>query len=512
MGIRAGASSKSIAALAVLGVGAAACGGTDVADRAGGDTVELRLATVDGDAGGLQPFVDALGEVSGGRLQVEVVTEFGGSRPDAESRLVAAIASGEVDGGAPGTRAFAEAGIDGLAAIEAPMVLTSHAAVQELLDEPVAQQILATLDGTGLTAVGLVAGPLRRPFAAEGPLLGVEDWQGVSFRSYNSPVQSDAIRALGGTPVVVMHAWHDHVREGALRGAELDVPDYLARDRRTVTPYVAANVVLWPKVLVLALNEERYAALSDDQRGWVREAAAQVTGGSGVSAEEEDRAARQLCDVGVRFPLATEEQLAALEAAFVPVLDGLRADPATAPVMELVDAIGERHHADVVDVPEECRTVVVRTQPEAEPPTVAEIPDGLYRVEISEDAVAAAGRSNDDGWSGTWTLTVQDGTYALTCRPLERPGRDCGGAFSDNPLEAGYLRGDASSVSFVFDAELLASLSGCTLPASTTTDGACYPLPTYSADWALAGDELTFTDVAGEAGVYLGLGTWRKIG
>jgi hypothetical protein len=270
--------------------------------------------------------------------------------------------------------------------------------------------------------------------------------------------------------------------------------------------------VLWPKVLVLVLGEERFAALSDDQQGWVRQAAAQVTAGSGVSADEENRAARELCDAGIRFPLATDEQLAALEAAVVPVLDGLRADPATAPVMELVDAIGERHPPDVVDVPEDCRTPGAGTESVAEPTTVAEIPDGLYRVEISEDAVAAAGRSNDGGWSGTWTLTVQDGTYALTCRPLERPGRDCGTTVSDDALEAGSLSGDASSVSFVFDVELLSSLSGCTLPASTTTDGACSLIPTYSADWALVGDELTFTDIDGDAGIYLGLGTWRKIG
>jgi len=98
----------------------------------------LRLATIDrvnnnGQSYGPEAFVENLAKVSGGRLKVEMTTEYDGGAGDAESNLVNAIASGEVDGGWPSTRAFANAGINGLEAVEAPMTLTSYAAEKTLV-------------------------------------------------------------------------------------------------------------------------------------------------------------------------------------------------------------------------------------------------------------------------------------------------------------------------------------------------------------------------------------------
>ena len=56
---------------------------TDVADKTGGETITLHLATIDGEvnssgqAYGPEAFVDSLDAVSGGRLQVEVTTVYG---------------------------------------------------------------------------------------------------------------------------------------------------------------------------------------------------------------------------------------------------------------------------------------------------------------------------------------------------------------------------------------------------------------------------------------------------
>lgn len=116
----------------------AACSAAPGSDKSGGDTVVLRLATIDlvnnnGQSYGPQAFVADLAKVSGGRIKVEVTTEYGAGAAEAESNLVKAIASGEVDGGWPSTRAFANGGISGLAAVEAPMTVTSYAAEKTLV-------------------------------------------------------------------------------------------------------------------------------------------------------------------------------------------------------------------------------------------------------------------------------------------------------------------------------------------------------------------------------------------
>ena len=251
-------------------------------DKTGGDTTVLRLATFEGqvdDNGqnyGPQAFVDNLRKLSGGRLKVELTTDYGGSAPDAESRVVRAIASGEVDGGWPSTRAFANAGIPGLGVVEAPMTITSYAAEKALVSGPVAGKLLGRLDGTGVVGLGLTVGPLRLPFAAKAPLLGPGDWKGVRFRVFNSPVQADAVRALGATPVNLSFSFIDELKAGTLRGAEFDIPAYAHNGYTTEAGHVTANVVLWPKVFVLALSKKRFDALTAQQQAWVRGAARQA--------------------------------------------------------------------------------------------------------------------------------------------------------------------------------------------------------------------------------------------
>ena len=133
-----------------------------------------------------------------------------------------------MDGGWPSTRAFANAGISGLEAVEAPLTISNYAASKALVSGPVAADLLAQLDGSGIKGLALAVGPLRRPFAAQAPLLGVQDWQGIPFRSFNSPVQADTIRALGATPINWGGDWAAQVAAGTLRGAEFDIAQYAA--------------------------------------------------------------------------------------------------------------------------------------------------------------------------------------------------------------------------------------------------------------------------------------------
>jgi TRAP-type C4-dicarboxylate transport system substrate-binding protein len=515
---RAGLGHLAGGVVAVLAI--TACQATGGGDKTGSEAVVLRLASIDqvndtGQAYGPEAFVAALSEVSGGELQVEVVTDYGGGTPSAESDLVEAIASGDLDGGWPATRAFAGAGIGGLEAVEAPMTLTSYAAQRELVTSPVADDLLGSLDGSGVLGLGLAVGPLRRPFAAEGPLLEPADWAGIRFRSYNSPVQSEVIAALGGEPVEVgFGGWVEQVAAGELRGAELDVAQYLKNGLGTEAGNVTANVVLWPKVFVLSIGQDRFDGLTGEQQGWVREAAGIAVQASVDGDYDEDTAARELCTRGVTFHEASAEQLAELRTAVQPTIDRLAADPQSGPVLAAIQAIAAAH--DQTDVPDPVGDCVAGEDafgPAPDAPSA--FPDGVYRVEVTAEDVVDAGITDGGGWSGTWTLTVEDATFQLSCRPLDDPGRDCGTEVSDAPLEAGHLRGTGRTVYFVDDDEMLSRLTGCRLPAASGSDAdQCFSGPTYRMTWELSGDTLRLTDYVAEDNwanhQYL-LNPWRKI-
>ena len=91
---------------------------------------------------------------------------------------------------------------------------------------------------------------------------------------------------------------------------------------------------------------------------------------------------------------------------------------------------------------------------------------------------------------------MRNGRYELCCRPLAEPGKDCGNVavseITGDPFEAGDLRGTGHTAYFVSSPSL--------------------PLPTYHGDWNVAGEALTFSDYAGEPGLYLVIEPWRKIG
>jgi TRAP-type C4-dicarboxylate transport system substrate-binding protein len=497
----------------------AACQATGIRDKTGGDTTVLKLVTFEGrvdDNGqnyGLSAFVDNLRKVSGGRLKVDLVTEYGGSAPDAESRVVRAIASGQMDGGWPSTRAFADAGITGLEVVEAPMTITNYAAEKALVSGPVAGKLLGRLDGTGVVGLGLTVGPLRRPFAAKAPLLGPDDWKGIKFRVFNSPVQGDAVRALGATPADLSFSFIDQLKAGTLRGAEFDISQYKHNGFATEAGHVTANVVLWPKVFVLALSKKRFDALTTQQQAWVREAARQAVTASVAATYGQDSLVRTLCDRGVRFADATPGQIKGLRVKLQPVLERLAAKPADAQLLRDIQTIANQHPGpEKLDIPASCQQAVAGGGSLGSiPTTVSALPDGVYRRELTQQDIAAVGGDPGDHPAGIWTITVRRGTYEGRCRPVPGPGEVCGGSVTDEPLEVGDVRGTGKIVYFVPDAKRLSRLTGCTLPVSSTLDGHCGPDNPYRVGWALSGDTLVFSNTPGQQiGMEL-IGPWHKI-
>jgi TRAP-type C4-dicarboxylate transport system substrate-binding protein len=488
-------------------------------DKAGSETLVLKLATPDvvnnnGQSFGPQAFVDSLESVSGGRIKVDMTLNYGDGAVDSETRMIRAIMSGEVDGGWPSVRAFANAGISGLAAVEAPLTITSYAASKALVSGPVAKDLLAKLDGTGVVGLGLAVGPLRRPFASTAPLLGPEDWQGVTFRSFNSPVQADTIRALGATPLQVGAKWPDLVHAGTLRGAEFDVAQYDANGLSNTTPYATSNVVLWPKVFVLAVSQKRYDTMTDQQRLWVRQAAEAATKASVDATYDESTIAQSMCQYGVRFIDASAAQLAALHAAVAPVINKLSADPVSGPLLAEIQAVAAQHPGvDEPKVPADCHDAGSAAPSPSIPEDVSALPNGRYRHRVTMAEVHAAGiPTNAGSWTGTWTLTVKDGTFTLGCRFIDLPNEDCGSSgFDGSTTEAGHLRGIGNTVYFVNDLDMLQKASGCVLPVSTEL-GHCFLVPPYWLDWTVAGGQLTFSHHGGDpGGQEYELAPWTKI-
>jgi TRAP-type C4-dicarboxylate transport system substrate-binding protein len=465
--------------------------------KTGAEAVVLRFASIDtvndnGQSFGPQAFLDELASVSAGRLKVQVTTKYEDGAPRAEVDLLNEITTGRLDGGWPATRAFAAAGVGHLAAVEAPMTITSYTAQKALVSGPVAADLMKTLTGSGAVGLGLTVGPLRRPFAAKAPLLGLTDWKGVRFRTFNSPVQAEAVRALGATPVDLSTTWIDEVRAGHLRGGEYDAAQYVQNGLTTEAGEVTSNVVLWPKMYVLTLSQKRFDSLTRQQQGWVREAAARAVRASAKADYNETALAKAMCTAGVHFSPADPHALADLRAALRPVIARLASAGPDSTFLKRIQALAAGP-TDVLTPQAGCVPPADLSGVGPIPDTVADLPAGVYRVQITSADVAGAGLVDNGGLNGTWTLTVRNHQYQLTCRPAVNPGFDCGGGAPSGPVEAGDLRGKDHDVYLVYNARLLARLTGCLLPPSQTLAGHCADMVNIRMRWKLQGNLLTFS-------------------
>jgi TRAP-type transport system periplasmic protein len=321
----------------VLTAATAGCSALAGGDKAGGPAggpVVVRMANTASGLDDIPPvadFVRRVDTLSGGTLRITMTNQWGDYAPDAEARLVRAVAAGTVDLGWAGSRVFDTVGIRNWQALSAPMLIDSYPLENAVLRSEMPGRMLAGLPKIGVAGLGALGERLRLPFGAHRPLLAPVDWHGVSFGTYRSGVQEQAIRALGATPLVAFGPYRVHyLTRGEMQGFELDIRRYVRDVGPTGTMYATANVALWPQFDVLIANPRWLTSLTARQRGWLQQAAG-AAGRDSVALAASGSAAyvRQACAIGARFVTATPADLAAMRRSLSAVYQNLETDPQT---------------------------------------------------------------------------------------------------------------------------------------------------------------------------------------
>ena len=112
------------------------------------------------------------------------------------------MAAGKVDLGWSGARVFDTMDVTSFQALQAPMLIDNYALEHAVITSDIPAQMMDGLKKVGVTGLGTLADGLRKPIAVKQPLLGLADWHGMTFGTYKSQGQAQAIRALGATPMV----------------------------------------------------------------------------------------------------------------------------------------------------------------------------------------------------------------------------------------------------------------------------------------------------------------------
>jgi TRAP-type C4-dicarboxylate transport system substrate-binding protein len=305
-------------AAAVLLVGAAACSQANGLDKSGGSPpVRLTFANSDADLGALpavQYFLDRVKQLSGGQLQIDVRSSWGGGAPGYEPGVLRDVRGGKADLAWLGTRVFDTAGVHSFQALSAPLLVDSYALEKAVLQGPLPARMLVGLQPIGLVGLTVLGDKLRKPFGTKHYLLEPADYAGLAFRTYDSDVQEQAVRALGAHPSDIGWAGlYDALKSGTLQGTETDLRSYTGGGDAAVAPYATVNVNLWPRTTALVANASAFARLTRQQQGWLKRAAAEASTDSLALLGGDEPLLAQSCSQGARPTFASRHDIALLE-------------------------------------------------------------------------------------------------------------------------------------------------------------------------------------------------------
>ena len=257
--------------------GLAACG--EASNKAAGPDKPVELVITNNDSGsGVRTtpaagyFVDRVGELSGGKLVIrEEIAPWA-----TDGQEIRDVAAGRADLGWTGTRVFDLLGVDELSPLHAPFLIDSYELQAAVLESDIPDQMLAALERLDVEPLAILGDGLRFPAAARSPLVAARDWQGAGIWLLDSAIQSEAVKALGGTPINGGDV-RQMLPDGTARGLENMWIYYTLGSDFLYAPYVTPNAVLSPRTTALFGNPESLARLDDTQRGWIRQAAEDTT-------------------------------------------------------------------------------------------------------------------------------------------------------------------------------------------------------------------------------------------
>jgi TRAP-type transport system periplasmic protein len=408
--MRAGAAYRGLALLAAACL-VGGCGGGAGSDKAGGTTkprpVVLTMANGNGDELELGPFAAAVARLSGGTLRIDVSNGWRRGTASYETGAIRDAAAGTVDLAWAGSRAFDSVGVPAFDALHAPLLIDSYALERTVLASPLVPRMLAGLDRLGVVGLGILPGPMRKPMGVS-PLVAPQDYRGKTLAIARSQVAVEALGALGARAAEIP-------ARGSIQGydgVEQQLASIQGNAYDRVGRYLTTNVNLWPRPLVLFMNEKALSALDDRQRRALHDAARQALDATlAVDRHDEQEAAGTLCRRGVRFLAATGADVAALRRAVQPVYDQLDRDAQTRDAIARITAMRGELGATAQSEAPRCAAATTSHQGKVTPL------DGVYVLDTTREEALRNGTPESDLVSenyGHWRFTLDRGQMYYT--------------------------------------------------------------------------------------------------
>jgi tripartite ATP-independent transporter DctP family solute receptor len=159
------------------------------------------------------------------------------------------------------------------AVLSLPFLFRSIEHMRKVLDGPVGDEILASLEAHGLIGLAYYDSGARSFYNSQRPLRSVADLAGLKIRVQNSELAVAMVDALGANPTPMGFGQvYEALLLGTVDGSENNWPSYVSTGHFEVAPhYTLTRHTMIPEILVISTY--RWRQLTVEQQGLVRRAA-----------------------------------------------------------------------------------------------------------------------------------------------------------------------------------------------------------------------------------------------
>jgi TRAP-type C4-dicarboxylate transport system substrate-binding protein len=462
-----------------------ACGSDADGTRAGGVDpvpVTLRLGVPENDLAPYAPWVREFAaktaEISDGSVRIEVLWDATQPwHPEAEVEIAEWVGEGELDLALVPSRAWTDLGVTSLAAVMTPFLVDSNDLVAHIVEDEVAEDLMADLPDVGVVGLALLPEGLRIPMSFGHALVAADDFEGLRIRVPASDYSDQVLRSVGASPITTQLS-PEHMREGEFHTAETSLEWFgnTQRPADTIVTYTA-NIVFFPKVQVLAANAGLLEGLGSDQRRALIDAAVAARTLAVREWPTLAESAEKVCAGGGAVALAPPWEVAELAARTQGLVRELESEPTVRASIDRIRALKQTFAA--VEPPEPCAPETDhRYDSFLEEHTVesvpADFPEGVYRLDLPREALEDLGLPPEAAKNarGLNTLEIRDGAFSWESPHGNPP--TCEGTATDTH---GVLVLHIERSCFFIDETVLV------------------------AQWRLDGDQLTFLPIVSGGGI-----------
>ncbi len=247
-----------------------------------------------------QDFKDKVEELSGGQVTIDL-------QPNGVLGNEAQILDGILGGGTSvdisriSAFALSSYGCTKATLLSLPYTFVSRDHFWAFANSDLAQEFLNEPQEVGLPLRGLCYGEEGfRHFFFKTPVSGIDDLKGQKIRVSEDPVMTGLVKGLGASPTVVnFNELYSGLQTGVCDGAEQPIANYKSNAFQEVAP----NLLLDGHTLgavQLVITDNAWNKLSEEQQGWVMEAAAYASNKNAENSQAaEDEVLQELIDEGI---------------------------------------------------------------------------------------------------------------------------------------------------------------------------------------------------------------------